>query len=312
MKARAHVNFALIKYWGKKDDERRIPHQASLSFTVDKLYTDTLILFDTNLKKDNIIINGNINLEAEKRVVNYLNLLRKELNVNTYVHFNSNNNVPTAAGLASSASSFASIALAFSKEAGLDLSKEELSRLARLGSGSASRSIYSNFAIWNTGNDQTSVAKPLNINWPEFRIIVLMIDKNKKRASSTNAMEISVKNEKLYPKWVKESTKDLNEMIDALNQKDIDLVGKIAERNSNHMHDLIESTKITYKTKDSIKAIKRIESLREKGISAYYTMDAGPNIKIITTDKYVSKILEEFNDLETIVCKSGKEAHIIE
>lgn len=312
MKARAYVNFALIKYWGKKDEARRLPHQSSLSFTVDKLYTDTLILFDDNLKEDNIIINGNINLEAEKRVVKYLNILRDELNVNTFVHFNSNNNVPTAAGLASSASSFASIALAFSKEAGLDLSKEELSRLARLGSGSASRSIYSNFAIWSTGTDLTSVAKPLDIKWPEFRIVVLMIDKNKKRASSTNAMEVSVKNKDLYPNWVKESKKDLDDMIDALNKKDIDLVGKIAEKNSNHMHDLIESTKITYKTKDSLEAIKRIENLRERNISAYYTMDAGPNVKIITTEKYVSDILEEFSDIETLVCKSGKEAHIID
>jgi len=311
VKARAYVNFALIKYWGKKDEERRLPHQSSLSFTVDKLYTDTLILFDDNLKEDNILINGNINLEAEKRVVNYLNILREELNVKSYVHFSSTNNVPTAAGLASSASSFASIALAFSKEAGLDLSKEELSRLARLGSGSASRSIYSNFAIWKTGNDKTSVAKPLKIDWPEFRIIVLMIDTNKKRASSTNAMEISVKNEELYSNWVKESKLDLELMIKAINQKDIDLVGKIAEKNSNHMHDLIESTKITYKTKDSLKAIKRIEALREKGISAYYTMDAGPNIKIITTTKYVDDILKEFDDIETLVCKSGDEAHII-
>lgn len=312
MIAKAHVNFALIKYWGKKDEKRRLPYQASLSFTVDKLYTKTKVTIDNSLTDDLIEINGISKGDSILRVKKYLNLLRKDLNLKGYVRLESNNNVPTGAGLASSASAFASIALSFTKAFDLNLSKEELSRLARLGSGSASRSIYKDFSIWNTGDDLTSVAKPLNINWPEFRIIVLMIDKNEKHKSSTKAMKESVLNEKLYSNWVKQSQIDLNEMIIALNKKDINLVGSIAERNSEHMHKLIESTNTFYKTDLSKLAISKIKKLRENNISAYFTMDAGPNVKIITTDKYVNDILNEFKDFETLVCKSGSEAHIVE
>lgn len=311
MKARAYVNFALIKYWGKKDEELRLPFQASLSFTVDKLYTDTQVFVNKSLIKDKITINGISDEKLNKRVVSHLNLIRSKYNIKDYVEVTSVNNVPTAAGLASSASSFAALTLAATNAFKLNLSKEELSRLSRYASGSASRSIFGNFAIWTTGDDQTSVAKPIDINWPEFRIIVLMIDKSKKEASSTDAMKESVENKELYNNWVKESKIDLDNMMIALNNKDIKQVGEIAEKNANHMHDLIESTGITYKTKESLIAINKIHELRKKGVIAYYTMDAGPNIKIITIDSEVNEIVEYFKEYETIVCKKGEDAHLI-
>src|SRR5690554_2917268 len=192
MKARAYVNFALIKYWGKKDDKLRLPYQASLSFTVDRLYTDTLVRVNKSLIKDKITINGISDEKLNKRVVDHLNLIRSKYNIKDYVEVTSINNVPTSAGLASSASSFAALTLAATKAFNLNLSKEELSRLARLASGSASRSIYGNFAIWDIGDDLSSIARPLDIKWEEFRIIVLMIDKSKKPASSTDTMRESV------------------------------------------------------------------------------------------------------------------------
>ena len=311
MKARAHVNFALIKYWGKKNEKLRLPFQASLSFTIDKLFTDTKVTVNKKLIKDKITINGISDEGLNKRVIQHLNLIRSKYNIKDYVEVTSVNNVPTSAGLASSASSFAALTLAATKAFNLNLSKEELSRLSRYASGSASRSIFGNFAIWDIGNDKTSIARPIDINWPEFKIIVLMIDKSKKPASSTDAMKESVENKLLYDEWVKQSKIDLDKMLIALNNKDIKSVGEIAEKNANHMHDLIESTGITYKTKESLKAIDKIHELRTKGVLAYYTMDAGPNIKIITIDSEVNKIVDYFNEYETIVCSKGKDAHIV-
>src|SRR5690554_507257 len=311
MKARAYVNFALIKYWGKKDEKLRLPYQASLSFTVDKLYTDTEVIVNNNLKEDVVYINGVKDDKASIRVIKHLNLIREKYNINKFVEVKSINNVPTAAGLASSASSFAALTLAATKAFNLSLSQKELSRLSRYASGSSSRSIYGNFAIWDVGNDETSIAYPIDINWPEFRIVVLMINKSKKPASSTDAMRESVQNKELYNNWVKESKIDLDNMIDALNKKDIKTVGEIAEKNANHMHDLIESTGITYKTEESLKAINKIHELRKEGVLAYYTMDAGPNIKIITIDSEVDKIVSYFNEYETIICSKGKDAHIV-
>lgn len=308
---RANVNFALIKYWGKKDEQLRLPYQASLSFTVDNLYTDTEVIFDSKLTEDIITINGITNSKMSKRVVDHLNYMRNLYNVKDFAYVNSVNNVPTAAGLASSASAFAALTYAFVSKVKKDESLDELSRIARIGSGSAARSIYGDFVIWNTGDDLTSIAKPLPIKWPEFKMVVCLIEKGIKVASSSEAMAKSVLDLPTYGKWVSESKKDLDNMLIALNNKDIDTVGLIAEKNCNHMHELIEKTGINYRTEKSFEVIKRIENLRLQGVKVYYTMDAGPNIKIMTIENQLPKILDEFKDLETIVCSSGSGVKII-
>lgn len=307
---RAYVNFALIKYWGKKDDELRLPNQASLSFTVDKLYTETSVEFNSNLKEDNVTINGVMNdPKMSKRVIKHLNYIRGLYNEPRFAYVNSINYVPTAAGLASSASSFAALTAAAIDDLEVKVTKDELSRISRIGSGSASRSIYGDFVVWNTGNDKESIGTKLDVKWPEFRIIVCLVSRDIKKHSSSKAMDLSVKNVEKYSKWVKESKEDLDNMLIALYNKDIDSVGLIAENNSNHMHDLIESTGIKYKNEDSYTLINRIEDMRKAGIKAYYTMDAGPNVKIITVADQVDLILNNIRDYETIVCEAGKDIH---
>ena len=143
------------------------------------------------------------------------------------------NFVPTTAGLASSASAFAALSYAAVKAANLNLDDAEISKIARVGSGSASRSIYGGFALWQTGDHDTSIAKKLDINWPEFRIIVCLLNADTKTHSSSSAMKQSVENELVYSKWVNQSRIDLDNMIDALSLKDIDQVGSIAQSNSN-------------------------------------------------------------------------------
>ncbi|MDY0276457.1 MAG: diphosphomevalonate decarboxylase [Acholeplasma sp.] len=309
MKARAYVNFALIKYWGKKDDRLRLPHQASLSFTVDKLYTETEVVYDDKLESDVIIVNGNSDLAVNKRVSNHMDIIRKEHGIDKYAYINSNNFVPIAAGLASSASAFAALSLAATTSYGLNLDKKKLSRLARLGSGSASRSIYGDFVIWHKGDDDSSVAEKLNIKWDEFRIIVCIVSKDEKEYGSSEAMEKSLQNKKGFDKWVKTSEKDLESMLLALDEKNIDKVGLIAEQNANSMHDLIEESGIIYKNNDSIEVINTVYKMRDKGIKVYYTMDAGPNVKLITVENEVEKILAELKNINTIVCKAGFDAH---
>ena len=307
---RAYVNFALIKYWGKKDDELRLPNQASLSFTVDKLYTETSVEFNSNLKEDNVTINGVMNdPKMSKRVIKHLNYIRGLYNEPRFAYVNSINYVPTAAGLASSASSFAALTAAAIDDLEVKVTKDELSRISRIGSGSASRSIYGDFVVWNTGNDKESIGTKLDVKWPEFRIIVCLVSRDIKKHSSSKTMDLSVKNVEKYSKWVKESKEDLDNMLIALYNKDIDSVGLIAENNSNHMHDLIESTGIKYKNEDSYTLINRIEDMRKSGIKAYYTMDAGPNVKIITVADQVDLILNNIRDYETIVCEAGKDIH---
>lgn len=310
MKALANVNFALIKYWGKKDEALKIPYQSSLSFTVNNLYTEAEVVFDENLLEDEIIINDR--KVKDQRVIEHLNYIRDKFKVKLFAYVKTKNFVATAAGLASSASAFAAITYAATKALGLELTNEELSIIARRGSGSASRSIYGGFAIWNHGNnDETSYAEKLNIEWDDFRIVVCLVDTNEKKHSSTIAMQKSVLNKPLYEKWVRQSKIDLENILVGIKEKDIKKVGSIAEENALRMHKLIESTGINYLNEKSFDIIERVKQLRKNGINAYVTMDAGPNVKIITLKEDVEKIVSEFTDFETITCSKGEGVKLI-
>ncbi|EFS01721.1 diphosphomevalonate decarboxylase, partial [Listeria seeligeri FSL N1-067] len=145
----AHTNVALIKYWGKRDEHLILPANSSLSFTVDKFYTKTTVEWDEKLKQDRFMLNGEQKTDA--KVTRFIDKMREEFGITAKALIISENHVPTAAGLASSASAFAALALAGSSAAGRNDTQQYISKLARFGSGSASRSIYGDFVIWEKG-----------------------------------------------------------------------------------------------------------------------------------------------------------------
>ncbi|MBU0530693.1 MAG: diphosphomevalonate decarboxylase, partial [Nanoarchaeota archaeon] len=145
----ANANIALVKYWGKRDKKLMLPNNGSISMTVDGMNTHTTVEFDSKYEKDIVIINGE-ELQDED-TFKHIDLIREKAGIQDKAKVVSNNNFPTAAGLASSASGLAALSVAGAKAAGLDLDKKELSMLARRGSGSASRSVYSGFVEWHRG-----------------------------------------------------------------------------------------------------------------------------------------------------------------
>ena len=179
--ARAHTNIALVKYWGKEDEELIIPQNNSLSLTLDHFYTDTTVQFDPDLTADQFTLNGQA--QETTKITKFLDIIRQMASSQLFARVESTNHVPTMAGLASSASAYAALALAGSKALGLDLSSKDLSRLARRGSGSACRSIYGGFVEWQKGDsDQTSYAVPLveNLDWDLKMIAIVVNDKQKR------------------------------------------------------------------------------------------------------------------------------------
>jgi diphosphomevalonate decarboxylase len=158
--AQASPNIAFIKYWGNRDDSLRIPSNGSISMNLEGLYTRTTVSFQPSLPFDELIINGHEVTGAGLARISYiLDIIRGMANIRERAEVMSENNFPSGTGIASSASAFAALALAGSKAAGLSLSEQELSRLARRGSGSASRSIPSGFVEWQAGtNDEDSFA----------------------------------------------------------------------------------------------------------------------------------------------------------
>ena len=176
--ARAHTNIALIKYWGKRDKDLFLPMNSSLSLTLEAFYTDTKVTFDENLTEDSFLLNGKEQSEKEiAKISRFLDLFCEYIGKRPFARVESLNFVPTAAGLASSASAFAALALAVADGLKLDLSRQELSTLARRGSGSSTRSLFGGFVEWDMGtSSEDSMAHPIDdADW-DLGMLILAVD----------------------------------------------------------------------------------------------------------------------------------------
>lgn len=285
--ARAHTNIALIKYWGKANQALKTPLMSSLSMTLDAFYTDTTFEHDASLTDDTFILNDQKQtLENSKRVFNYIHLLQEKFGFNDHFTIRSTNHVPTSAGLASSASAFAALATSFAASYDLDLSKKDLSRLARLGSGSATRSVYGGFVEWQKGfDDKSSYAIPIDENPNlDLSLLALEVDTKQKKISSTQGMKLA-QTSPFYQPWLDRNTQEISELKQAIKEQDFTKIGELSELSANEMHacNLTAKEPFTYFEPETIKAIKLVEDLRKNGIECYYTIDAGPNVKILCT-----------------------------
>lgn len=316
---RAHTNIALIKYWGKEDEELIIPMNNSLSLTLDAFYTDTKVTFDEKLNSDELYLDDSLqDFTALQKVKTVLDLVREKANIQTKAKVESYNHVPTAAGLASSASGLAALAGAASLAAGLELTDKELSKLARRGSGSASRSIYGGFAEWQKGSDDdTSFAVPVDDALWDIGMLFIVVNDKKKDVSSREGMRRTVDTSPFYSGWLQSVDRDLQDMKQAISEQDIDKVGSIAERNALKMHatTLGANPPFTYWSPDSLRAMDAVRALRQKGFSVYFTMDAGPNVKLICKQSEMealkSLLSESFDTGQIIEAKPGPGLQIL-
>ena len=239
-KARAYTNIALIKYWGKKNEELILPMNNSLSLTLDAFYTETEVIFSDSYMVDEFYLDGTLQDEkATKKVSQFLDLFRKEAGLSLKASVISQNFVPTAAGLASSASGLAALAGACNTALKLGLDDLSLSRFARRGSGSACRSIFGGFVEWEKGHDDlSSYAKPVPSDSFEddLAMVFVLINDQKKEVSSRNGMRRTVETSSFYQGWLDSVEGDLYQLKQAIKTKDIQLLGETMERNGQKMH----------------------------------------------------------------------------
>lgn len=315
-RCRAHTNIALIKYWGKRNNELFLPMNSSLSLTLDAFYTDTSVTLDDTLTEDVFYLNGIKQDKTETTKINrFLNLFRETAKDNTFAKVESYNHVPTAAGLASSASAFAALAGAANSAWKLNLDKQTLSTYARQGSGSSTRSIYGGLVEWNMGEgnlSETSHAIEVdNASW-DLGMIIIAINKQQKKLSSRVGMRQTVDTSPFYPVWVTEAKKDLIDIKQAIHEKDFIRLGEITESNGMKMHATMlgATPPISYWEPDSVKAINKVKEIRNNGIPCYVTMDAGPNVKVLCRQSQMSDILnkleESFTNDQLICSKVGE------
>ncbi|WP_419155274.1 diphosphomevalonate decarboxylase [Weissella minor] len=312
--ARAHTNIALLKYWGKANEQLIIPTTSSISLTLDEFYTDTTVVFDQHLNEDAVFLNDvPLTGKGYKKITDFLDIVRQLAGISTKAHVQSTNHVPTAAGLASSASAFSALAGAASKAAGLNLSLADLSRLARRGSGSASRSVYGGFVEWERGTDDTSsVAYPLQevVDW-DIQLLTVIINDQPKKVDSRGGMQHALQTSPFYQNWVDATNAATVDMKIAIENHDFQKIGSLAEQNALQMHatNMTATPPFTYLTDKSWAVIQLAAQLRLKGIEVYATMDAGPNVKLIShvSDYQEIKLALQsvLPDVETVAATPG-------
>lgn len=315
--ARANTNIAIIKYWGKRDENLFLPMNSSLSITLDKFYTITTVEFKEELKEDILIWNNSKGSSTEQKKIScFLDIIRKYTGVKLYAHVTTENHVPTAAGFASSASGYAALAAAATKAIGINVTMEELSMIARQGSGSACRSVFGGFVEWDKGylaDGSDSVAKQL-MDEKAWRISILsvVITSSTKKISSREGMKRTVETSPYYQSWLDTVENDLELAKEAIKNRDFITLGQVMEENALKMHATMLASKpaIIYWEAGTMEVIHSVLMLRQGGIPAYFTIDAGPNVKVLCLSDHEEQVKETLLELssvrEVIACYPGE------
>ena len=280
----APSNIALCKYWGKRHEELNLPVTSSLSISLGDLGTRTRLRVIADA--DQVTLNGEPVPPLHpfaRGVTQFLNLFRAP---GQFFAVDTTNSIPTAAGLASSASGFAALTLAVNDLFAWDLDPRTLSILARLGSGSASRSIFRGFVLWHAGaqgNGLDSFAEELPYQWPDLRIGLLTLSEAEKPIGSREAMKRTKRSSLIYQTWPSKVAQDLAAIHDAIATGDFDQLGRTAESNALAMHatGLGAWPPVLFWLPETVATLHRLWALRAAGLRAYCTMDAGPNVKLI-------------------------------
>ncbi|KAJ5703724.1 Diphosphomevalonate decarboxylase [Penicillium malachiteum] len=307
----APVNIAVIKYWGKRDTTLNLPTNSSLSVTLSQRSLRTLTTASCSPSypaEDTLNLNGKPQeIQSSKRTLaclSSLRALRKSLEdadsslppLSTFpLRIVSENNFPTAAGLASSAAGFAALVRAVADLYQLPQTPRELSRIARQGSGSACRSLMGGYVAWRSGelvDGSDSLAEEVApaSHWPEMRALVLVVSAEKKDVPSTEGMQTTVATSELFAQRVSSVVPERMAAIeDAIRDRDFPKFAEITMRDSNTFHAtcLDSWPPIFYMNDVSRAAVRLVHDInRAAGRTvAAYTYDAGPNSVIYYEEK---------------------------
>lgn len=318
--ATAPANIAFVKYWGKRDGESRLPLNDSLSMALDAATTTTTVDFDAAFESDEVSIDGTPLTDAERaRIVRHLDRVRNFARIATHARVVTRNAFPMGAGLASSASGFAALSLAASSSAGLVLPERELTILARMGSGSAARSVPGGFALWHASEDPDgSYAERLfsHDHWG-IRDVIAIVSSGKKKVGSTQGMDRAATSPFLsarlaaVPGAIARATK-------AIAERDFTALGEVIEAESFSMHAVMQtqSPHLLYWSPATVAVLHAVFGWRGEGIAAYATIDAGPNVHVICRGEDVADVEKRLSGIagveRTITCAPAPGARLLQ
>ncbi|MBN2715511.1 MAG: diphosphomevalonate decarboxylase [Deltaproteobacteria bacterium] len=310
VKARAHANVALVKYFGKRDVPLNLPAAPSVSMTLSPLNTETVLSFADGVDDQVLLADVPAEEKFSRRISKYLNIFRDLSGNHRGVRVTTSNNFPTAAGLASSASGFAALAAGAARLFDVNMDIAQLSAMARRGSGSAARSVCGGYVLWHRGekNDGTdsfaeSVAPPEH--W-DLRILVGVTTTGPKEIGSTVAMERTRTESPYYNAWIKSAHGAAKEAVDAILKKDFEKLGDITEHSALAMHAamMAAAPPIVFLKGTTLDVFHLARSLRKEGTAAYFTCDAGPQPKLLCQAKdadIIARQLRAFPGIKDVI-----------
>lgn len=300
-KAVAHSNIALAKYWGKADTLRNLTAVPSLSLTLAALRTVTTVCFDASLAGDEFVLGGELIFGRPLlRVRRLLDSVRAEAGEHRPARVESVNDFPTAAGLASSASGFAALAMAATRAAGLELSLTRVSALARAASASAARSLFGGY-VSLAARAETAEPIAAGSTFP-LEMLVAVTLSGEKETASTDGMGHTQDTSPYYSAWVDSAPAIYEQVRRAVLARDFDALGPAVEHSALMMHASMLAARpaLIYFAPATLRVMDRVRAFRKSGGRAYFTMDAGPHVKVLVEPSAAAELERELEKLEGV------------
>lgn len=302
----AHPIEGLIKYHGLKDETLRIPFHDSISVATSPTASHTTVEFG-RFKKDIASVDGKQLADRElERVVFVVDEVRRRSGLDLKFRMVSKNNFMSNVGLGASASGFAALAVAASKAAGLKLSLEKMSVIARRGAGSATRSVTGGFSRWRAGfEDEESYSYQIASEDLQMGIVVALIPAFKFTENAHKAVLTSP----FFHSRLAFVHGALAEMENAIRKRNIEKIGILAERDSLILHGITMTSidEMMLWRPETVKVILEVKKMRSEGLPAFFSIDTGATVYVNTKPKHVREIEGRIKDLgiETIRCGVG-------
>ena len=289
----AHPNLALVKYWGKADPARNLPATPSLGISLEALHSRVQVELDAG--GDSVEVDGRRLEPARYRP--FLDEARRRCETRSGFRIRARNDFPSAAGLASSSSGFAALASACAAACGCELGDAELSALARVGSASAARAVFGGFVALPAEAEAAWPLAPPDA-WPELRVVVAVVTAAAKPIGSREAMERVRLTSPVYAGWVRDSPALFEAAVAAVRVHDLERLGPVMRRSYQHMFAtmLAADPPIRYRLPATKLLLEAVEGLRERGVSAWETMDAGPQVKVLCMEGDVERVVAALRD----------------
>ena len=300
----ANPNIAFIKYWGKVDEALTLPANPSLSMNLAALTTVTTVEFRPGLPSDMVVVGNQPSAGQElARVVAHLDRVRAMAGSEERAWVASRNDFPAGTGLASSASAFAALSLAATRAAGLDLDEVALSRLARLGSGSACRSVPSGFSLWEGDSDATSFARQIAPpeHW-DLTDAVAIVSRHHKAVGSYDGHTLASSSP--LQKARLEAVPDLLAVVRlGIQERNLAALGPAIEAEALAMHGVMmtSSPSLLYWQPATVAVLRAIRAWREEGLEVYFTMDAGPNVHCLCQSGDAAEVERRLRNLDGVL-----------